>query len=390
MKKLSETLQKLEENGSFSKLGEKVMKVALALILFLVLLILAQVGMFFGIFHWLEGVVRVSTGLDAMLAKAIAFLLLAVMFGTPLGGFVWSFLPIPQKKKKQKRFIFLAVIAVFFFGAYFSSRNVYFDPETGEALKYYSVDANGEYRFFSSEGYDPVTGEELRPVDGRIISDLYSGRSVLVQSGEAASETEVYYLPGNDPSESPLGNYERRYLVKFRNEQERGIFLCYTEGHGVASGTTVILIPPKGHLSLRLSEGSHQIAFVDSELNEYGHRGGGSILREAVPGERMRLTVEGREKVFDKHFTLEVLRQKKQEVVLEDNDLITHSQEQSKEQNGARNNSIMILLGIVFLIGGFFAPSSNSSVDSDTKLLLIVLGGFCVIMALAGAFWSWS
>lgn len=372
MKKLSESLQKLEKDGNLTELGKDVMKAIMAFVIVLIFLILAQIGMFVGIFSWLEGVVRISTGLDAMLAKAIAFLLLAFLFGTPLGGFAWSFLPFPQKKKKQKRFIFLSVLAVFFCGAYFSSRNVYFDPETGEALKYYAVDANGEYRFFSSEGYDPVTGEELRPVDGRIIADLYSGRSVLVQQREAASETEAYYL--NAPNESPLSRYESHYLVRFKNEQDKGIFLCYTEGHSAASGTTVVLIPTHSSLSLRLSEGSHQLAFVDSELKQHGHRKGGPVLSDVGFDESLRLNIEGQEKILSQGFILQVLAKKKQVVTLKDGGLVTHSQEKSGEEKD-------LFLGLLLTCLGIFSAISIFTFKVNADLIpILFFGGITLVI----------
>lgn len=172
MKELKAFLQKLEKGGTLTKWGEKIMKVVLAVVVVIVLIILAQIGMFVGMFNWLEGVIRTTTGLDAMLAKAIAFLFLALLFGTPLGGFAWSFLPGPRKDKKKKRFIFLTVLSILFFGAYFASRDVYFDPETGEPVKYYSVDANGEYKFSSSGGYDPKTGEELKPATSEMFKKI--------------------------------------------------------------------------------------------------------------------------------------------------------------------------------------------------------------------------
>lgn len=209
MKELNDFLQNLEKGESLTDLGKKIMKVIVVVLVAFVLLIFAQIGIFLGMFNWFESVVRATTGLDAMLAKAIAFLLLALLFGTQLGGFIWSFLPVPQKNKKRKRFILLAVLGVMFFGAYFASKNVYFDPKTGEPVKYYSVGPDGEYKFSSSDGYDPVTGEELKPVTSEMFKKIR-------EAEKAASEQKLIEAAKLEEAERIIKNSRRQDSI--RNE----------------------------------------------------------------------------------------------------------------------------------------------------------------------------
>ena len=170
MKKINEFLQKTEDGkGSPSSFGAKVVKVIAIIIVIFFLIVFLQIFAFFGMFNWLETQVHTLTGLDMYLVKGISFILFALFFGTPLSSFVRSFLPIPQKDKKRKRFILLSILAILFFGVYFASRNVYFNSENGTPMKYYSIGPNGEYNFYSSDGYDPVTGDKLRQVDKKTV-----------------------------------------------------------------------------------------------------------------------------------------------------------------------------------------------------------------------------
>lgn len=168
---IDETLPKAKvDDGTISPLGEKILKVLIVLIFVAIFIIFLQITTFYGVFVFFETRVRVLTGYDTFIVKGISFLLLALFFGTPFGGLIWSFLPFPQKNKKGKRFIFLAIIAVFCFILYFTSNGVYFNPNDGKPTRFYSVQPNGEYNFYSQEGYDPVTGDKLKPATKDAVS----------------------------------------------------------------------------------------------------------------------------------------------------------------------------------------------------------------------------
>lgn len=181
MEKDHDFLQKMEAGkGIIAQMGEKVLKVVVVVFTIVILLILLQFAAFYGMFSIIETKVRVLTGLDSFLAKGIAFVLMAGFFGTSFGGLVWSFFPFPQKNKKRNRFIFLSVVAIFFFLSYFASQNVYFNSEDGTPMKYYSI-RNGGYLFSSSGGYDTVTGDKFLPVTREVVASYLNSQSNVVE-----------------------------------------------------------------------------------------------------------------------------------------------------------------------------------------------------------------
>lgn len=361
MKEIKEFLQNLEMSKLLTKFGEKAAKVILVVVVILVLLVLAQIGMFFGIFNWLENIARTVTGLDAMLAKAIAFLLMALLFGTPLSGFVWSFLPIPQKHKKRKRFIFLAVLGVMFFGAYFASQNVYFNPNTGEPVKYYSIGPDGKYKFSSSKGYDPVTGEKLKPVTKEVTAKNYSGEST---DGLTKKDDSRFLAEGKIDSPQM---YEKKYTVEFSNKQKRGIFFCFTRGHDGLKGTDVIFVPAGETVGVSLTEGRHLLAFLDTEFNGLGHRSGGEILTEcleladSIDPLGVFVTVGKKCQYVAHEFSLKVLAEKDQKISLEEDESLLCNMEKAKQKEIPTEFVIafFLLLFIVLILSASSGPSSG-------------------------------
>ena len=171
MKTINDFLQWMGvSNGSVDSVRKNVIKGINIVLAIFILVVLLAISVLFGVFFWLESYVHTLIGVDIYIAKVISLLILIVFFGTPIKGFVWSFLPIiPRKDKKKKRVLFLLTLAVFFSISYFASRGVYFNPETGKSLQYYSIGLKGEYKFYSSDGYDPVTGAKLLPATPDVI-----------------------------------------------------------------------------------------------------------------------------------------------------------------------------------------------------------------------------
>lgn len=160
-----------EKDGfNFSKFIRRMIIAALILIVFVILMAAGQIVFLLQALSWLENMVRSVTGLDAMLSKGIASILLAIILILPIGGLIWSFLPFPQKNKKLKRALVFAVFGILCITSYFSSQNVYFDYETGKPLKYYSISVSGEYKFYTSGGYDTQTGAKLMPVNKEVVT----------------------------------------------------------------------------------------------------------------------------------------------------------------------------------------------------------------------------
>jgi len=141
----------------------------LGLLLIIALLTGINILFFWSIFSWLQNIIQQTTGLDASLAKGLAAILMAFIVLFPLGKLAMAFTPVPQKNKGLYRSYIFIAIAIFSLFIYFGSRNTYFNPKTGEPLKYYSISPTGTYKFFSEPGYDPETGDKLRVVTKEIV-----------------------------------------------------------------------------------------------------------------------------------------------------------------------------------------------------------------------------
>lgn len=151
----------------------KIIRIILLLTLSLILLIALVTGanilFFWSIFAWIQSTIHSTTGLDVPLTKGLAALVMAAVVMFPLGKLFMAFMPIPQKNKGWYRSAIFIGIAVFFLFLYFGGQNTYFDPQTGKPLKYYSISPTGTYKFFSEPGFDPETGDTLKPVTRDII-----------------------------------------------------------------------------------------------------------------------------------------------------------------------------------------------------------------------------
>lgn len=141
--------------------------------------------------------------MDSQLAKGVAAIFTAIFVALPLGLIFLSFSPIPQKNKGLYRATLFLLIAAFFFMAYFGGKDTYFNPKTGEVIKYYSIRPNGEYLFFSEPGFDPVTGDKLLPVTKTIIirsKGWYKEPPKPYQAPARQKAPESIYVP---PSPAP-------------------------------------------------------------------------------------------------------------------------------------------------------------------------------------------
>lgn len=162
----------------------------------------ANILFFWSIFSWLHGQVQVMTGMDPQLAKGVAAIFMAIFVAVPLGLMILSFSPIPFKNKGAYRSIFFLLAAGLFLLTYFGGKDTYFNPKTGEVVKYYSIRPNGEYLFYSEPGYDPVTGDKLLPVTKDIISKSkgwYREPAKPYQEPAKRKAPESYYVPPSPP-----------------------------------------------------------------------------------------------------------------------------------------------------------------------------------------------
>lgn len=336
MKKIEEILQNMEgKNGTLTPLGEKITKMIAVGLVVVVLLFVLIIASSIGMFNWLELKIRVLTGLDSFLAKGLSFLVLAVFFGTPLSGFTWSLLPIPQKNKKRKRFIFLSFLALSFFISYFTSKNVYFNPENGKPLKYFSIGVNGEYNFSNSDGYDPITGDKLQQVDKATIIQYLkgskSGNIDVVNVGESA-------LIG-------LEKNARFYPVDFKNKTERNLYLCITFKDALDGGVIIQRIAAKQRIRLSLMEGKHYFGYIDNNGTPYGGRSDHFFLKRQTiltpSAYYFDVLIDKQLYNLSKTFCLDVLVSDNQKVTLKERSVL-----HNKELDGKQELWIMFLIGV--------------------------------------------
>lgn len=182
----------------------------LSIILIVVLLVFVglYVYFFFELFSMTQGWLFNTIGLEGDLAKSFTALILAIITYFSASKLVIAFLPLPQKNKNRNRAILFLILAVIFFISYLVSPNVYFDKETGKPIKYYSIDPNGDYKFFSFEGFDPQTGDSLKPVTKEIIAKSkektkkYKNFATLDQASLQSSGDSIWLYKGSIANES--------------------------------------------------------------------------------------------------------------------------------------------------------------------------------------------
>jgi hypothetical protein len=270
-----------KDGFDYSKLLNKVIIAVIAIAIFIVLLATGQILFLLQIFGWIENQVRALTGLDMMLAKGITAVLVSLILLLPIGGLFFSFFPIPQKNKKIKQFTVFSIFALLFFASYFSSSNVFFDPTNGKPLKYYSITPQGEYKFYSSDGYDPITGDKLRSINKEVVIN-YLGNS----NGGVASvaNLETTTNPKNKEPLVGLGKYAKNYPVKFVNKTDRSVFVCITTyplTDSLAFKTSTMLakfVSANNSIVIDLIEGSHIFSYMGMDGICYGERSWGNIL----------------------------------------------------------------------------------------------------------------
>lgn len=148
-----------------------------------------------------------------------------------------SFLPLPQKNKNLYRAIFFVSLAVIFFGAYLLAPEVYFDRKTGQPVKYYSLRSDGTYKVFSDSGFDPETGDTLKPVTKEVI------KKIMEQRGNNSSTKNGMVI----------------------NQFSGTIFFAVSEGKKSFNGNfrNIFKILPEDTLFIDLSEGTHYFTIFD-------------------------------------------------------------------------------------------------------------------------------
>lgn len=132
--------------------------------LFIALLVLVRSLEFFWAYQtfvWIFNVIRSSTGLDRGLAYPLA-VFCTVVFYLSIPSIVVFLL---TRQRLREGFLILGVgLPLLLLLLYVLGRGVYFDPLTGAPVKYYHIDRTGNIEIASQDGFDPKTGDRLRPV----------------------------------------------------------------------------------------------------------------------------------------------------------------------------------------------------------------------------------
>jgi hypothetical protein len=67
----------------------------------------------------------------------------------------------------------------------------WFEPNTKQALVWYSSSADGSFRFFDGPGVDPQTGKELSPVTSEFVGSLRRQQTVVPSAPKPKAQTPV-------------------------------------------------------------------------------------------------------------------------------------------------------------------------------------------------------
>jgi hypothetical protein len=134
--------------------------VVIALIRFGTVLFLAPV------WSWLSNSVVNATGVNIWLAKAFSALLILPLI------YIYSMVFSWRKKKRQIGIVLLSVCtALICVSMFFVTKDTYFSFKSGQANKWYIITPQGDYKFSTSPGFDPVWGKPYKLVTPEVIEN---------------------------------------------------------------------------------------------------------------------------------------------------------------------------------------------------------------------------
>jgi hypothetical protein len=155
-----------------NKIVKMVLAAVIAVAIMIALITGSNILFFWSMFNWLQNTISIVPAMDASLAKGIAAFLVALIVMLPLGKMTLSFTPIPQKNKSLYRSLMFIFVGIFFLFMYLGTEKVYFNPQTGLPMKYYSIGIDGKVCLSPVPGYNPETGDKLLPVTKEIIQKM--------------------------------------------------------------------------------------------------------------------------------------------------------------------------------------------------------------------------
>ncbi len=272
-----------QEGFDFSRILRTIIVAAIILIVFLFLIAAGQLVFFFQAFGWLQHYVRNITGADVLITNGITAILIAIIFTLPLWAFLRSFMPFPQKNKKLYRASVFVIFAILAFASHFFSRDVFFDPDTGAPLKYYTTRPDGQYQFYSSGGYDRLTGDSLRQITQAVILD-YLGQTRSTEEKNALGMKKQKDLGGHEA-------FLATYRGTVTNATSGTVFFFIAPRQGVWSYsdfTFTKALPTGTTIGLELSEGTHYFVVLNAD---------GRDMRLEIPNDMQQVADTGGKKV---------------------------------------------------------------------------------------------
>lgn len=187
----------------------------LILIVLLAIITAGNISLLSSLFRWVYDVVSVTLGTQGALAKAITSLFVGAIVFLPLGKMALSPTPIPQANKGFYRALIFGCFAVFWLFVFFGSKDTYFNVKTGEPIKYYSQSADGSYKFYDEPGYDPITGDPLRPVTKDVV--------IKSRQGSSTSHSNPRPTPSYHPSDPSPPSQQRQSVTPVVQQESQNV-----------------------------------------------------------------------------------------------------------------------------------------------------------------------
>ncbi len=230
----------------------------LAIIVSYIVGVIISLVFYFQLFGWLYDFIASFTS-TGFIGKSLTALVIALLFFLPLGKIVKSFLPgFPQANKKRYKALVFGALALVFFMGHWLRGNDFFDRETGVPLKYYSIHKDSSYHFFDKGGFDPDTGDTLKPAT-KYVLERYEEREARL---EAEENTEKVSIPAPPP--------DNRWLPlrtgKVINKAAYTVYMLVSYGGDLKKDWPVeYSIQPHDTLMFDIGEGTHPFLLFNAD-----------------------------------------------------------------------------------------------------------------------------
>lgn len=244
--------------GKISKILGGITLGILAIIILYIVAVVTSIVFYFQIFGWLYDFIASFTS-TGFIGKSLTALVIALLFFLPLGKIVKSFLPgFPQTNKKRYKALVFGALALVFFMGHLLRGNDFFDRETGEPLKYYSIRKDSSYEFFDKGGFDPKTGDTLKPATKEVLQ-RYEEREARLEAEENA---EHLTTPPPPPDNKWLPLRTGRVI----NKASYTVYLLISYGGDLKKDWPVeYSVQPRDTLMFDIGEGTHPFLMFNAD-----------------------------------------------------------------------------------------------------------------------------